>query len=140
MIRRPPCLRAWFLVFWLLTRVWAASFKNLVSNQKTKQSKKTRGNQAKPTQGSPGGSRGQPVDHRTGCSLSCVPFLLASLLENPHTNTDRGARGGAGSSQCCGQLAAPAFPLAPLCGLPVVVPIKKESDTGGPGGKQGAAS
>ena len=116
MIRRPPCLRVWFCFFWLLTRVWAAPFKTLVSNQKTKQSKKTRGNQAKPTQGSPGGSRGQPVDHRTGCSLSCVPFLLASLLENPHTNTHRGARGKAGGSQLTTELAVPCSPPgSPVC-------------------------
>ena len=48
----------------------------------------------KATQEGQGESRGQPVDHRTGCSLPCVAFLLASLLENPHTNTHRGARGG----------------------------------------------
>ena len=73
----------------------------------------------KATQEGQGESRGQPVDHRTGCSLPCAAFLLASLLENPNTNTHRGARGGAGSSQLCGQLVAPHFPLASLCGLPV---------------------
>ena len=58
-----------------------------------------------------GGSREQPVLWSTGCpllppGLPCVAFLLRSLLENL-TKIQTGARGEAGSSQCCGQLAAP---------------------------------
>ena len=93
----------------------------------------------KATQEGQGESRGQPVDHRTGCSLPCVAFLLASLLENPHTNTHRGARGGAGSSQLCGQLAAPCFPpgfpVWPSCEVSIKKPNRKATQ-GSQGGNQ----